>query len=55
MQRAIDNAYGNEQDHWEDSLFGFGLDLYLRQLIKRVEYEVFGKVYQVDILNESST
>ncbi|KAG0005388.1 hypothetical protein BGZ65_011282 [Modicella reniformis] len=56
MQRAIDNAYwqGVELNHWEASKRSlFGLDLYLQQLIKHVEYELFDKSYNVNVLNKN--
>ncbi|KAG0235277.1 hypothetical protein BGX31_004301 [Mortierella sp. GBA43] len=56
IQRVIDNAYWQrvELDHWEESKQSLhGLHLYLQQLTKHVEFEVFDKVYHVDILNEN--
>ncbi|KAF9172561.1 hypothetical protein BGX20_005382, partial [Mortierella sp. AD010] len=53
MQRAIDNAYWRkvERDHYEDSKQQLhGLHLYLSSLTENVEYELYEKTYDIEIL-----
>ncbi|KAI7827088.1 hypothetical protein BC939DRAFT_94490 [Gamsiella multidivaricata] len=56
MQRAIDNAYwqGVERDHCEEARQAlYGLEMYLVELTRCVEYQKFDAVMNVDILNEN--